>query len=756
MPPIGEESTLVLAQRYRLGERVGAGSMGAVWRATDELLGRTVAVKQLLLQPGAPGFDTQGQAYDEARQRILREGRLAARLQHPHAIAVFDVVLHDDAPWLVMEYLPSHTLGAVLASEGPLEPRRVARIGQQIADGLSAAHAAGIVHRDIKPGNVLIGAGGIVKITDFGVSRAADDVQLTRTGLIAGTPAYLAPETARGLNPTPASDVFALGATLYAAVEGEPPFGLDDNAYALLYKVGVGTIRPPERAGPLTDTLLHMLRADPAERPTATEARDELAAVAAGRQPIAPPAPPSPPARGSRRTPSIRRSGSSRRARRLAATRVDLDPVSPADLGPIPLAGPAPVTPSQRPPSQPRPSQLPQPPPTQPLATASGASDGPPSGGARVDDSRGESRDGVSRDGVPGADASERTSDAAGSEAPESDSAGSNSDGADGGGPATAAWSAEGPATAAWSAEGPDTAAWSAEADGWGSDRAGWPDERYGADPVGPTGGAGSAGASAGASAANAGAGRAGAAHVEAGRAANAGAGNAGADAGARGAGARGAGAGGAGFVGAAAGADQRGVTAALYSGGQPATSALPAWRQPGRPRRWFDLSRRGASLWALVALVVLVIATVATVAELRRDGAPGSSGGSSAAAPSTGPTAPATPVDIRPDGPPTAADLESFVRGYYALLPAQPAVAWQMLGDQARSASDGYQSYLNFYNGLNSVGFAEAPTAVDGKTVRATLRFATKAGAESVERYEFTVVPGPDGKLVMSSFAKG
>jgi len=311
-------------------------------------------------------------------------------------------------------------------------------------------------------------------------------------------------------------------------------------------------------------------------------------------------------------------------------------------------------------------------------------------------------------------------------------------------GPATAAWSAEGPATAAWSAEGPDTAAWSAEADGWGSDRAGWPDERYGADPVGPPGGAGSAGA--GASAPNAGARRAGAAKAEAGRAANAGAGHAGAGAGARGAG----------FAGAAAGAEQRGVTAALYSGGQPATSALPAWRQPDRPRRWFDLSRRGASLWALVALVVLVIAAAATVAELRRDAAPSSSGGSSAAAPSTGPAAPATPVEIRPDGPPTAADLESFVRGYYALLPAQPAAAWQMLGDQARSASDGYQSYLNFYNSLDSVGFAEAPTAVDGKTVRATLRFATKAGAESVERYEFTVVPGPDGKLVMSSFAKG
>src|SRR5262249_28497891 len=172
-------------------------------------------------------------------------------------------VLHDDAPWLVMEYLPSRTLGALLISEAPLDPRRVADIGRQVADGLSAAHTAGIVHRDIKPANVLISTDGgpdaTVKITDFGVSRAADDVQLTRTGLIAGTPACVAPEAARGQTPPPASDVFALGSTLYTAVEGEPPFGLDDNAYALLYKVGAGKIRLPERSGPLTDALLRML-----------------------------------------------------------------------------------------------------------------------------------------------------------------------------------------------------------------------------------------------------------------------------------------------------------------------------------------------------------------------------------------------------------------------------------------------------------------------------------------------------------------
>ena len=176
----------------------------------------------------------------------MREGRIGARLQHPHVISMFDVVVHDERPWLVMEYLPSKSLAAMLAESGPMEPRVVAEIGRQVADGLAAAHAAGVVHRDVKPGNVLIADDGRVKLTDFGVSRAVDDVQLTRTGLIAGTPAFLSPEVARGQEPTAASDVFALGATLYAAVEGRPPFGLDDNAYALLHKVA--TARPDAAA----------------------------------------------------------------------------------------------------------------------------------------------------------------------------------------------------------------------------------------------------------------------------------------------------------------------------------------------------------------------------------------------------------------------------------------------------------------------------------------------------------------------------
>ena len=198
---------------------------------------------------------------------------------------MFDVVVHEDRPWLVMEYLPSKSLAAMLTEKGPLEPRVVAEIGRQVADGLAAAHAAGVVHRDVKPGNVLIAEDGRVKLTDFGVSRAVDDVQLTRTGLIAGTPAFLSPEVARGQEPTAASDVFALGATLYAAVEGRPPFGLDDNPYALLHKVATGTVDPPQQAGPLTALVMRLLSDDAKERPTASQARDALTPIAEGKPP---------------------------------------------------------------------------------------------------------------------------------------------------------------------------------------------------------------------------------------------------------------------------------------------------------------------------------------------------------------------------------------------------------------------------------------------------------------------------------------
>jgi serine/threonine protein kinase len=266
----------LMAGRYRLQHRIGSGGMGHVWLAWDERLSRAVAIKQLRAPTDLP----PGEAA-VAHQRAMREARITARLDHPNAVPVFDVVDHDGQPCLVMQYVPSRSLHEILRSEGPLAPVRVAKVGAEIASALAAAHAARIVHRDVKPGNILITDDGTALITDFGISRAFGDASLTSTGMLTGTPAYLAPEVARGASSTPASDVFSLGATLYAAVEGTPPFGAGDNPMALLHKVASGTINPPRLAGGLADVLLTMLDADPARRPTMQQASDALSRLAA-------------------------------------------------------------------------------------------------------------------------------------------------------------------------------------------------------------------------------------------------------------------------------------------------------------------------------------------------------------------------------------------------------------------------------------------------------------------------------------------
>jgi serine/threonine protein kinase len=278
-----------VGQRYSLLERIGAGAMGVVWRAHDQLLHREVAIKQLKL----PELDKA--AAEMARTRAMREARIAARLQHPNAIAVYDVVVENDLPWLVMEYLPSRSLAELLAEHGAMPPNEAARIGGKIASALAAAHAAGIVHRDVKPANVLIGHDGTVKLTDFGISRATGDATITEAGSISGTPAYLAPEIARGDAPDARSDVFSLGATLYAMTELRSPYGPTDNNLGVIYRAATGKIDPPSRSGPLTGPLKRLLSNEPAKRPTAAETVDLLAGSA--------PAPVVPRAGKSRSTP---------------------------------------------------------------------------------------------------------------------------------------------------------------------------------------------------------------------------------------------------------------------------------------------------------------------------------------------------------------------------------------------------------------------------------------------------------------------
>ncbi|WP_460869092.1 serine/threonine-protein kinase, partial [Rhodococcus aerolatus] len=271
----------LLDGRYRLVEPLGGGAMGTVWLAHDDALDRTVAVKQVVA--GVDEADREAR-----RERALREGRIAARLDNVHATAVYDVVTHDADPWLVMEHLPSRDLASVIRAEQVLPVAQVAQVGAQVADAMADAHALGIVHRDIKPSNILVGEGGrddgVVKIADFGIAQADGEASADAPSTVSGTPAYFAPECARGRPATAPSDVFSLGSTLYACLEGVPPFGVDPDSWTMLRRVAAGRFEPPTRAGDVEPVLLRMLAPDPADRPTMAEVRDELAAVAAGRR----------------------------------------------------------------------------------------------------------------------------------------------------------------------------------------------------------------------------------------------------------------------------------------------------------------------------------------------------------------------------------------------------------------------------------------------------------------------------------------
>jgi serine/threonine protein kinase len=273
---VGQPNGRVIAGRYRLTRKLASGAMGAVWLAHDEVLNRTIAAKQLLLPPGLADDEAE-----RARQRALHEARIAARISHANTVTIFDVADDFGEPVLIMEYLSCSTLAHKLAEQHTLPVAEVARIGAAVAAALAAAHAKGVVHRDVKPANILLSDGPDrqVKLTDFGIAYSSGDAD--GTGPLIGSPAYLAPETLSGQDPTPAADVFSLGATLYRAVEGHLIYGELDNRTAVLHAAAAHQIVPPERAGPLAPLLRAMLAEDPAQRPTMREVHHRLRGIVA-------------------------------------------------------------------------------------------------------------------------------------------------------------------------------------------------------------------------------------------------------------------------------------------------------------------------------------------------------------------------------------------------------------------------------------------------------------------------------------------
>ena len=349
-----------VAGRYRLLDRLGAGGMGTVWRAEDIVLGREVAIKEVTFPNGVSDEERE-----VLRERTRREARAAARLDHPSAVTVYDVVEEDDTPYLVMELVEARTLADVIRTDGPLTPRATAVVGLAVLGALEAAHAQGIVHRDVKPSNVLLRPDGRVVLTDFGIATFTGDSSITSTGLLLGSPSYIAPERARGEQPGPASDLWSLGATMFTAVEGRAPYDRGE-ALPTMTAVVTGEHSPFVAAGPLVPVLEGLLDKDPGSRlspamtrTALTEVSTSAAADATAASPLAPAEPAG--------------TATSRRAERTAALNLgevraevrgqEAAPVAPAALDrPAALAAPtrAPdAIPRPRPPVLPRRSKAP-------------------------------------------------------------------------------------------------------------------------------------------------------------------------------------------------------------------------------------------------------------------------------------------------------------------------------------------------------------------------------------------------------------
>ncbi|MFC9814829.1 serine/threonine-protein kinase [Streptomyces virginiae] len=281
----GHDEGRLLAGRYRLNSVLGKGGMGTVWRAQDETLGRTVAVKELRFSSGVDE--------DEKRRlitRTLREAKAIARIRSGGAVTVYDVVDEDARPWIVMELIEGPSLAEFIRENGPLTPHRAAEVGLAVLDVLRAAHGQGILHRDVKPSNVLIAGSGRVVLTDFGIAQVEGDPSVTSTGMLVGAPSYISPERARGQKPGPPADMWSLGGLLYASVEGVPPYD-KGSALATLTAVMTEPVDPPKNAGPLTEVIYGLLAKDPARRLDEGRARAMLTAVLAAPEPVPAPVP---------------------------------------------------------------------------------------------------------------------------------------------------------------------------------------------------------------------------------------------------------------------------------------------------------------------------------------------------------------------------------------------------------------------------------------------------------------------------------
>ncbi|MFJ6167345.1 protein kinase [Micromonospora orduensis] len=308
---------LLIAGRYRLLDLVGTGGMGRVWLARDEMLHRDVAVKEVV----PPSWLAEAER-EQVRLRTLREARTAARLNHPNVVRIYDVVHDRESPWIVMEYVPSRSVQQILGAEGPLSPQRTARIGLAVLAALRAAHAAGVLHRDVKPHNVLVADDGRVVLTDFGLATFdGGDGSMTGPGTVLGSPQFVAPERAREGVSDPRTDLWSLGATLYATVEGQSPYARS-SAMATLSALATEPPDPMRRAGPLRPALTGLLQRDPWRRLTAAEAEPLLRRAAAD---------PGEPA-GTARSSAVA-------AVRSAGRSLTQTPVDPLD-GPAPVAAP--------------------------------------------------------------------------------------------------------------------------------------------------------------------------------------------------------------------------------------------------------------------------------------------------------------------------------------------------------------------------------------------------------------------------------